>query len=683
MTRLSVLCAALGVAASAFAVSAAHAGSFDAQGNFSFDPNALVIEGFENPDAGSQAIPGLELVGADDALEGDHIARVVQANHYDQQWAKVPLVLPPKPISLRARLWTRSENVLAMFVAEFAHQPSGQQIAGLFPTGRCTSDGWVEMESAPVSVDGIDLQHAWLELSGTGEIDAFELVPDGIYETDKTCSGAFDPTCRADQVCLAGVCRSGALFVPPLPGDSERELVVDYLRARVQYLFGGHLSRKLYLQAAIDKTETMRSARSAWTFWNGFATAVHRLHDWHTRSTGLIQQLGAAAHLDVCFVEADADLSHGSWASDPQFLDLVVAYTGANRTQGLKRGDRLVAVDGLHPIAWARGLVSADWGYWQADNEKVNGEFAERMRALIPLYARTFTVLHCDETSGTCSDKPEVIEVASLPPDQPSDGALIVCDNRPAYHFASPQDGPDPATHDIQWGAVYRGLVAESAPGENIYGMVFDYLWGPTQSPVYRANNTFFKQNARGLIYDHRTGNGGTIDAAEAITELVRDPFEMAIFPFFRPWAGFEGPETLNDGLAIFDKFKGFTSSPDLTFSVGRAGADKLMPVALLLQRDGSASDYLPYGVKGLPKVRLFGPHGTAGAFSTFFTLSFWGDLSAQFACGDTIGYDGEARIGHGVDPDEVVVLKQSDLIRGRDTIYERALQWVRSELKP
>jgi hypothetical protein len=52
-------------------------------------------------------------------------------------------------------------------------------------------------------------------------------------------------------------------------------------------------------------------------------------------------------------------------------------------------------------------------------------------------------------------------------------------------------------------------------------------------------------------------------------------------------------------------------------------------------------------------------------------------------ASGDTIAFDGSALIGNGVEPDEIVVPLQSDLIHGQDTIYLRALEWIRSELEP
>ena len=116
---------------------------------------------------------------------------------------------------------------------------------------------------------------------------------------------------------------------------------------------------------------------------------------------------------------------------------------------------------------------------------------------------------------------------------------------------------------------------------------------------------------------------------------------------------------------------------------MGDPAYDPDLPVALIIHRDGSASDYMPAGMKGAPKTKLFGPGPTAGAFSTYIQFAYWGGLNLQFASGDTIRNDGVAMLGKGVMPDFVVQQKQSDLLVGRDTIHEAALAWVRQELKP
>jgi C-terminal processing protease CtpA/Prc len=101
------------------------------------------------------------------------------------------------------------------------------------------------------------------------------------------------------------------------------------------------------------------------------------------------------------------------------------------------------------------------------------------------------------------------------------------------------------------------------------------------------------------------------------------------------------------------------------------------MRIAVLLARDVSGSDFFPFGVKGSTNTRLFGRR-TMGAFSTFYTLEAQGFFYWSLASGDFIGADGRPNIGHGVEPDEVLLPKQSDLMVGKDTVYERALAWVR-----
>ncbi len=659
------------------------ASRFDPQGNHAFDPDAIFTESFEtipswkSEDPPPGAIEDLYVVRADDALDGIHYGGVDPDNWWER--VQIPITLPPLPGSYRASLWVRGGALQAIFVASYATHPAGRALADLSPTGRCTSDGWVEMTSAPFSVDGTDVDVAVLHLRGTAQIDAAEIVPDGTFTPHVGCLGAFDPACGTDAVCIDEVCRPGDPLVPHLPPPGQRDAVVDLLRTRVQYFFGGYRTRRDHLPAALAEIDRMRDATSGWTFWHRFATAIRELGDWHTSASGLVSSIRSRRRLNVCFLEGDADLSHDVWPPHPRYLDVLVSHVGPDRTAGLRPGDRLVAVDGIHPIAWARSLIDVSWDWWRADDDTVNAEFVERLRRRIPKYARTLTVIQCDAATGTCSDTPRVIDVRDLPEREPDDEDLVGCDNRPAYHL---EDGPDPETHDLENG-VYAGLLVDSEPGEDLYGMTWDSLWGPAYTSLFKSLNAEFKSKARGVILDHRAGNGGTIDAPEAITELVRERQDIAIFIFDRPSAGYEGPATAQEGLDIFDRYASFGSSPDLTYTVGSYDPALDLPVALLLHRDGSASDYLPFGMKGAPSVRIFGPQPTAGAFSSYFQLALGGSLHVQMATGDTIAHDGRALIGHGAEPDEIVLPLQSDLIHGRDTIYLRALSWVRAELEP
>ena len=51
-------------------------------------------------------------------------------------------------------------------------------------------------------------------------------------------------------------------------------------------------------------------------------------------------------------------------------------------------------------------------------------------------------------------------------------------------------------------------------------------------------------------------------------------------------------------------------------------------------------------------------------------------DLKFYDTTGQTEGY----RVGQGVRPDEVIHQKQSDLLRGRDTLVLRALEWLQTQ---
>ncbi|MCU0692501.1 MAG: PDZ domain-containing protein, partial [Polyangiaceae bacterium] len=576
------------------------AGDFDPWGSFAFDPGAEFTEGLEafpswDPASGGEpgSVEGLVVEASDEALEGLRVGRLAPLSYYGA--VRVPLAVPTSAGSYRVQMWTRSGTITAVAVVNYRSRPEGRVLFDLSETGRCTSDGWVELASAPFSVDGSDVEQAYVSMRGYAQVDGFELVPSGQYAEATTCYGVLDSACGSDAVCLDGICRDGAAFVPHLPAASERGRVVDLLETRLRYFFGGRATRRHYLPRALAQIDRMRTATTPWTFWNGFATAVRELHDWHSSASGLIDSMRERWAMNVCFIEGDANLSQPVWPSDPRHLDVLVSHVGSAGSAGLRPGDRLVAVDGIHPITWARSLIGSAWSFWQADDDTVNAEFVERLRGLIPKYARTFTVIHCDSGTDACNSTPEIVLVSSLPLADDVSDAMVQCDNRPAYHLVN---GPDASTHDLGW-SLFKGLLVDSQPGENLYGITWDSLWGPSVSPVFKATNQQFAQHARGVILDHRAGNGGTIDAPETLTQLVRDRFEMSLFIYDRPSAGFEGPIDEAQGQAIFNKYKTYTQSPDLTYTVGGSSPALDLPVALLIHRDGSASDYLPFGMRG------------------------------------------------------------------------------------
>ena len=290
-----------------------------------------------------------------------------------------------------------------------------------------TSDGWVELQSNDFSADGEKVKLAYLKVTSFAhqdgvELDALEIVPHGSFVPQRACSGVSDPACGPEELCTNNRCVPGQLSVPPFPAEALRGEMVDRLESQLKVFYGGNLSRALYLPAALATMEQMRKAKTAYGFWNTWATAIHQLHDWHTDTYKTPGALTTSHHrLNACFFEGDADRSHAAWPSDPRYADILVSHAGKGAA-GLHPGDRLVAIDGVHPIEWATSLLDRNWGYHVATDPAAFADFAEAMGgpfwtggALIQRYATSFTVIRCDAAKGSCNPLPETIEVASLP----------------------------------------------------------------------------------------------------------------------------------------------------------------------------------------------------------------------------------------------------------------------------
>lgn len=695
MRALGWLIGALGV----LAACTARAGTFDAQGRYIASPNAIAAEPFDAPvrfvpedaDAACSDVAYSvwdEAKRGDAAIDGERSVRLEVAKGCAERFV---VDLPKEQGSYRASLWMRHGALSAQFLALYP-EDSGPTImsAHMYPTGRSTSDGWIELTTNEFPVDGVRATKTYVKLAnyadeGGVDVDALEVVQAGAYVAQDRCTGRADPVCGPERSCIFNQCQLGRLFLPPLPDASVRDEAVDVLSERLVTFFGGKRTRALFLPKALARIEGMRSAPTAFAFWSGWATAIRELHDWHTSASSSIASVASTHRLNACFFEGDGDASHATWPRDPRYADVLVSHAGALGAAGLRTGDRLVAVDGMHPLEWAASLVDVDWAYRVASDPDNFADHAERLGgpawsggALILRHAKNFTIIRCAAETGACDPVVETIDVASLP-SEPG-GAEVLCDNRPFYHL---EPGKNPGNnHAVNW-QFFRGRVANTTEDEAIYGMIWDTLYGGGDPKGYVNSrileaNAEFKAMARGVILDHRAGNGGTLDAAEYVTQLVRPEEPLAVIRMPMAIAADDGPKDLAEGQALFDELRDSSA-----FTVGSDDYDAELPVALLLHRDGSASDYMPFGMKGAPKVRIFAPHQTAGAFSTFINFTYWSGLSFQIASGDTIAFDGRALIGHGVEPDVVVWPRQSDLLAGKDSLHEAALAWIRQELKP
>lgn len=116
------------------------------------------------------------------------------------------------------------------------------------------------------------------------------------------------------------------------------------------------------MPAALAEMSKMTAAESAWQYWSAFGRSVQKLHDWHTSATTAIEGQGSSRRLGLCFIEGHADLTQAVWPSQAGRSDVLVSHVGPKGTLGLVPGDRLVAIDGKHPIDWVAGLVGTGFG---------------------------------------------------------------------------------------------------------------------------------------------------------------------------------------------------------------------------------------------------------------------------------------------------------------------------------
>lgn len=653
----------------------ASAGNFDPAGVYSPDPKAVYTESFEVAPPQAEGQPPAVVVEDPTALSGKSVLEIPP---FGQSAAY--LGFPDGQGSYRARAWIKGDGIVTVSIEWLDRSPF--TFAQLYPTGRVTSDDWVEVESEPFSVDSARGPQAGIGAFAPEGLlmDAAELVRDGDFRETRTCKGDLDrATCREEEICFWRTCRDTRAYFPPVPVDkAQREQLARYMESRVKYFFGPWRNRREYLPDALAELATMRTTDSNAVFWQAYGTAVRKLHDSHSGVTSSFSFISSQTPmvgrkgLNACFVVGDGDLSKDKFASDGEFPDILVSHTGQRSTWGLKQGDRLVAIDGLHPLRWSKGRIASSWSLSIPDDPASVSQIAESMRGDIARLAESISVVRCN-ADGTCGPV-ETLPVAAQADEDP-DTDWVQCDHRPALHLANL-----PANHGVN-DSVFSGLVLDQQPGERIYGMTWDSLLGGqggVTKSISTAVSLWKSEQARGVILDHRTGNGGTADAPAPILSFTTQEMKVTALKW-RSRADEEGPKTVEEALAIVASLSKDTFAID---TVGSKSPVVGVPVALLITRDVSQSDYFPHQLKGSANARIFGPHPTNGAFSSLNGMSYWFGLSYQFGSGDTIDIrTGAALCGSGAKPDEIVFPKQSDLVVGKDTVYEAAATWVRANL--
>ena len=197
------------------------------------------------------------------------------------------------------------------------------------------------------------------------------------------------------------------------------------------------------------------------------------------------------------------------------------------------------------------------------------------------------------------------------------------------------------------------------------------------------------------VLVDARLGHGGLFSLGAALVRGIRganDPF----FAFFAPAATLQSadPSWLFDpsfascttGVNAHDSSLCAWTSGNSDVPAGSPLLASGTKIAWINGQDYSMNDIVPRTLQGDPSFRIFGPVSTAGAYGEVSSLppilGSWTvgklqvlDMRVGDTFADAVGSSWQS--GHGVVPDVVVVQKESDLLRGVDTVLAAAKAWL------
>jgi hypothetical protein len=580
---------------------------------------------------------------------------------------------------------------------------SNSLIAGdatLRPTGRATSDGWLELATGPVdfAVGGaitpvLSINDATYPSDYLGNvldptarvlIDALDVVDLGPAAVDPTpCTRAAEAaSCGELGVCLFGRCVDSAAAIGSLPQGQVRDVYLDRLVFEIGTI-GGNRAVDGAIGAYQSALASVRSASSAKVFWSTIHNATELLHDAH--ATHPYPGFTSQPSLAVCLHLGDADQLPGGGPGLTR-APLVFSVAQDSPLAGkLEPGDVLVAIDGMTVAAWTR-LAARDIGY--------NGDPAGREAVITPQLIQAaatsgskLTFSRCPVSGQRCTDaQAQTVDVDTAPliaglwsGEVPVVfGLQDACDFRflrqggpatvNAYEFATWKD--DGAVRVFE----FNGFPDSSAPG-----------WVDTMSSGMQAP-------ANLLLFDERTGDGGGETDFICSGPVCDETCERAyMVPRFE---GALDATLLGEfiecqhssmaqgmGCGMFNPWGPTIWAADL-------GTMKDARVAMVTTMDVSENDLFTRFVhsRTTGATRIFGVGPTMGGFGSFLGLpaimgeAYGGSCQMSdsvFAIGSQIEGSGPWASGTGVSPDEVVLQKQSDIALGVDTMMAAAKAWL------
>jgi len=610
------------------------------------------------------------------------------------------------------RFWQQSQGTRAQagIVWGIGDNPDTFTLFGIVtlqPTGQATDDGWIEYGSGPLdfAFSGTlgpagmyftDIQYEGGDYTTPDDtarvlIDAFEVLdlgPAAVPTAD--CSVTDETTtCGPHGLCMFGRCVDAAIAVGQVLQDDD--IRSDYLARRItEYrLFEGGRIPQSHMDELEAQLTALESATAA-TFWPGFQAGIETLWDGHAYPATMGYATFIGTNLGICAHWGEADL-----LPSVSMAPLVFTTTTSNPVASqLQPGDALVAIDGQPPYHWA--IHAARLINYNGDPQGFAQVIAPDLLGAAIQTGATVTFARCppsgpEPTSCSANQVQNItIDFATLVGDELFAGNVptwyedhAACD----YRFTRAID------HASVTESNFAGYVDEGSIRTLLINAVPSYYETGGQAwfdAVYGAVSTAPTL----LILDQRTGHGGSITTVDYLMGMLvksTDFDRMEIIPSLdRPldatlWTAFDN---CGGGMWTSSVCGGYYPWPlgevsGLDTLQGIAGQTRM---AVLNALDVSGNDYTSkLATYRSTETRIFSAGPSYGAFGPVSRLPahvdeiYGGSVQVYdtiFVAQPTDPVEGFTT-SIGVYPDQLVWQRQSDALKGVDTLIEAAKAWL------
>lgn len=705
LTFLACLLAQGAVVSNAFGI------DFDPRGVATLD--SAFTQSFEEPLDGDAflAEEGAELeYDSEVALEGDRSLVIGDG------LGRVLLMVPRSEFSGRRvnlKFWYRADgtDVSARLVwANRSIQSFGDDVLSLgsvtlSPTGRATSDGWVELETAPVDWEFAEAGGpVGLVISDTqytrrnrrpdntlsARIDALEIENLSAAAVPKQDCSLPDENsqCGPQGVCWLGKCVDAAAALGSVPSEDYRD---DYLQRR-KFLVKNTLAIRRTRSNLDQFSQTLDGLAEAAPkgYWTRMVSAWEKLRDGHA-SPPSGQTVQATSPQGICLGPGKADLLPDS---DEAPVPMVFQPGESN----LRRGDVVTAIDGLSVDDWAH--AARRYLYYNADPR---GREALRVNDVLRAAVQTgatveFTRCEASGTENLDACEPSETTTVEIDFSQTVGEAVWQGESVSALDDESGRfcdyrfDKLRPDGEGIQSGAAYFSESETGLLRAEFFDMPQPRRRGEPLDSWKEAWNENLSDRPDRVMVDQRLGFGGGFRAVHFLGDLFMKG-ATAVREAGFPWYGSDLDigtlralqdclEEQRDGSSCGGLFVSGISANEPTTELGD-DAKLAMVTANAVSGNDFFAKYLTFRDA---ETRIFGYSPTAGAFGAVRRLhSLPGESQApsyqfhdtRFLSADQTLPQSSFSSGRGVQPDEIVYQKQSDALRGVDSIVQAAREWL------